>query len=216
MEKQSCSAESVHGGTVRTVRVGRGGVHDVPVFSETCRLSIDPGLSGTGLAWWSEQHWGDVVPPIHAENLYCSVGATDSTSGSLAGTTSSVWQARARSLSEKLQTRIREYAPAAVYCEFPEFMDSASGVMVATKGDLQKLTFVVGNFAQVCWNAGIPFYPILVNEWKGQMSKQKVELRIRKRLPDLVDQPYKAVSHSIDAIGIGLFAKGMLHASRTR
>ena len=78
--------------------------------------------------------------------------------------------------------------------------------MTAARGDLQKLTFLVGNYAALTWRYGIAFYPWLVNDWKGQMSKIAVEKAIKRRLHDI--EILGVDSHMWDAIGIGLHAQG--------
>lgn len=100
----------------------------------------------------------------------------------------------------ELRERVR-----VVYCEMPILFEGEFGHAVVAKGDLQKLTALVGAFLGVCSIHGIRFKPILVNEWKGQMPKPVVNRRIRAIL-GVDTKAYKR--DEWDAVGVGLFAKG--------
>lgn len=159
------------------------------------RYSLDPGISGTGVAIWKDSEWKDrAALPVLTENLYPSARCTD-------------WTERAETIGRKLLELFNRYPPLFVYCEFPEFQDSAKGYAVATKGDLQKLTFIVGFFAAMAWEKRAAFVPYKVSVWKGQLPKPVVISRIIERIPGISEM--KVSSHSFDAIGVGLYAKGI-------
>jgi Holliday junction resolvasome RuvABC endonuclease subunit len=161
------------------------------------RLAVDPGLAGTGTAIWGEKPWKDsrALLPWSIGNLY---------SKSKGG-----FEIRSKSLVDQLIDLMQQFEVTHVYCEMPEFFQSAAGVMVASAGDLQKLTFVVGCYASAAWNHGARFIPITPTEWKGQVPKDAVIRKIEHILPRI--HTIDPQSHSWDAIGIGLYAQGKYH-----
>lgn len=176
--------------------------------SKHYRVSCDPGITGTGLALWHSKTWEQPVAPIETLNLYpkrlTGAGSDFFPIGSRAPETR--WLPKAHSVSSQVHEYLESFKPTHFYCEQPEFFANETGQMVATTGDLIKLVFVVGCFARSCWELGIEFVPIPVKKWKGQLSKEIVERRIRKDIPGVETMEIK--SHSWDAVGIGLFAKG--------
>ena len=63
--------------------------------------------------------------------------------------------------------------------EYPAFFNSAGGTMVAKKGDLLKLTFLVGIiYTYVRRHQGIKVLLVPVNEWKGQLPKEIVMMSV--------------------------------------
>lgn len=95
-----------------------------------------------------------------------------------------------------------------VVCELPEyFATSVKGHAVASKQGLVKLTCIVGAIMGVCQFRRISVRVVPVREWKGQMKKETVKLRILRRLPGLDDHP-DFHHDAIDAVGIGGFHMG--------
>ena len=78
--------------------------------------------------------------------------------------------------------------------------------MVAKRGDLVTLSFFIGFLAGRL--APVPFIPIEVNRWKGQLSKKNVEQRIKNKLGEQVCDTLGIKTHAWDAVGIGLYCKG--------
>lgn len=156
-------------------------------------MVIDPGVGGTGIATWEHDKWKDSEchNPLYA---HCSYGDSPS------------WLSKAASIATHVRNIVANEDIVSIHCEFPQFFDSSGGHMVAARGDLQKLTFIVGVFSEIAWSHRIPFYPHEVGEWKGQMSKKAVIQSIKRRLP-LIDD-INPESHAWDAIGIGLHAQG--------
>ena len=81
--------------------------------------------------------------------------------------------------------------------------------MVAARGDLVKLSIFVG---MLCYRARLLVGPenvffVPVNQWKGQLSKELVELRIKKFYASR-NFHAKFTSHEWDAVGIGLHVLG--------
>lgn len=156
------------------------------------RLSIDPGLGGTGWALWKERDWAEARPPARCGVL--TPAAKD-------------WLEASADLAAQLTGFLAQYQVTVLYCEQPAFFDSPTGQAAAKRGDLLKLTFVTGRFAEVARTAGVDFVPVPVNLWKGQMPKEAVIRRILNRLG--VRELTQAHSHAWDAIGIGMYAKGV-------
>lgn len=146
-------------------------------------VAVDPGLRGTG---WAAFRGGKLVA---AGVLFCNSPAP--------------FQERAFVLARAVRDRSALYYSSRVVCEYPKFFGSAGGHMVAASGDLLKLTFLVGAIGGAC--IPLPFIPIGVNDWKGQLPKEVVEERINRRygIPKMRDLGVK--SHAYDAVGIGLY-----------
>lgn len=161
-------------------------------------LSVDPGVSGTGVALWRGKTWKKTVcNPVWAENLYPREKGD--------------YVHKTNLLLARLETLISETTVTDLWCEMPQFFDDAGGHMAAKKGDLAKLTFFVGAIAGLCYKRGIRFHPVEPSEWKGQTSKEMVIRKINTVLPQIHE--LKPKSHSYDAIGIGLWAQGFYKRS---
>ena len=155
-------------------------------------ISVDPGVKGTGIAMWEHPVLEGDMP----KDVFNIMPSGPNTS----------WLGVAHQMVQDLVKIFEEFKIVRVDCEFPQFFDSAGGHATAARGDLQKLTFLVGNYAAVAWNYKVAFYPWLVNDWKGQMPKIAVEKAIKRRLKGIEDLGVE--SHMWDAIGIGLHAHG--------
>lgn len=172
------------------------------------RLSIDPGISGMGIACWDELSWGKRIPPVWVRNIYPKRYRKYPES----------WETRISVIMFQLDEIFNENYPINhVYMEFPEKENSVRGnaaivskVRDGTKepGDIFKLMYLCGAIGELCRIYDVLITLYLPSEWKGQLSKSIVEDRIKLRIPSVVElQP---VSHSWDAIGIGLNAKGFM------
>lgn len=153
-------------------------------------LAVDPGISGTGVAWWRANA---LVPSetfvFNAPKKYA-------------------WWIRAALLAEMVMDVVDRYKIPVVVCECPQFFGGAGGEMVAARGDLVKLSIAVGAMvgqAQKMVHA-VDFWPVEVNTWKGQLKKEIVNKRILRTLgASFCDGLH---SHDWDAVGIGLWARG--------
>jgi len=94
-----------------------------------------------------------------------------------------------------------------VYCEIPAYHGTPSRSMGWIKGDLQKLTYLVGAIGHEIISHGYGFHTCTTMNWKGQLSKKLVTDRIRKRISD-VDSRFHPKADMWDAIGIGMWALG--------
>jgi hypothetical protein len=161
-------------------------------------LSIDPGLSGTGWAYWRKDQEHDSDAPYEAGVLMVPNNKRLED-----------FVTRSKHLADKLYNiadrlyDIRDSGSDIVICEFPNYQDSGSRSMGWRSGDLQRLTFLTGVIAQRFDDC--EFVPVEPFKWKGQLPKHVVEDRIRKRLGGKTCRTLGVKSHAWDAIGIGLW-----------
>lgn len=165
-------------------------------------LTVDPGVSGTGLALWKEENWGKLDYPINCSNLY-PIKTKNWTYTALGLANGFIYALGLK--EEKFFGKIIK-----VIIEQPKFFaDSAEGSMHAKSDNLGKLYMLVGMLAYAADKFGAEVELIRVDAWKGQLSKQAVISRIEKRLPEIKER-LNPKSHSWDAIGIALAAQGFL------
>lgn len=144
------------------------------------KISIDPGLNGTGYAIWSSE-WRLISHGVL--------------------TSSEIdFQVKGYALVASLEELTQKWKCGSGCIEFPKLFQSAGGLAVANSGALVKLSWFVG---LVCGQLSFPLELVEVNDWKGQLPKNVIERRIKRILPGC-----KAKSHDWDAIGIGLFKAG--------
>lgn len=166
-------------------------------------LAIDPGLSGTGTTGWA-MFQGTRLKDC---GLISSQGY---------GKTPASWEEKCVRITRNFYTFVRqslsgEGIKVHVKIELPEVWGSSQkSYTSATRGDLGKLYVLCGMLYSVCadcWFAeSVQF--ITANEWKGQLPKAVVKLRIQKYLP-LKLKHRKLTEHEVDAIGLGLRALGV-------
>lgn len=144
-------------------------------------MTVDPGTSGSGYAIW-DSSW----------NLKCHGVVTPK-----AGT----WDSKKSIICAKLLAIASRYGVCKTWVEEPQKFGGVHGNMVAASGDLVKLSMFVGYFEGYI---GIPCERVRVLDWKGQLPKRVVEGRIKILIPGI-----QAKSHAWDAIGIGLYIKGV-------
>lgn len=152
-------------------------------------LTVDPGLNGTGWAHWRNQHLQE-VGIINAASARGSV--VD----------------RSRDIGGRVAALAVERYAVVVACEWPAFHGSVAGEMVAKRGDLVKLTFLVGVIAGMV--APKPFMPVEINRWKGQLPKTVVLDRVCDILGEGTMELLGVRSHAVDAVGIGLHLLGRI------
>ncbi len=150
------------------------------------KITIDPGVGGTGWALWNAK-WGLLKNGVIHE-AYGGQETDDLI----------IWKHRAIKVSE----RVREMCWKGVdelYIEYPSVF---GGGVAAQSGAVVKLACLVG---MICGSAGVNYFELVpVHAWKGNLPKDVVQRRIKKLLPNA-----KAESHDWDAIGIGLYKKGV-------
>lgn len=152
-------------------------------------LSIDPGVSGTGWVSWRDAR------PLRSGIVETAPGSS--------------WQVRAYRVARALAAEYTQLGPSLVVCELMEFYGTGSGSAPWATGDLQRILVMSG------WFIGLvdakPRDVVLVrpSEWKGQLPKRVVVDRIKRILTPGVCKRVGFVSHSWDAAGIGLWARGL-------
>lgn len=154
-------------------------------------LCIDPGIGGTGLAYFQK---GD--EPTYTETLKSQ---------------SKTWTTVALNITYSLRGVIGgdcpDITPLYVVIEWPSLWSgSAKSYSAGIKGDLFKLTSLIGMLIHECgayhYSDGLILLPVA--DWKGQLSKKAVDARIKRVLGK------KYPNHVSDAVGMGLFLKGLL------
>lgn len=145
-------------------------------------MSIDPGLQGTGWALWHER--------------------TAIAAGIVRARVQGTVPLRAWDIALQIQSLTVTHSASFTACEWPRLMSEVT----ARRGDLVKLTFVVGVLCGA--TAPLPFLQVEVAAWKGQLSKAITEKRIRRFLGDDTCEKLKLKSHMWDAVGIGLYLIG--------
>ena len=154
--------------------------------------SIDPGLGGTGWAFWEDgrlMHVGIVHDRAKDDTL----------------------AARCEGIVRQLDTQMPviddKFVNIVMVIEMPQHMASAKGI-AAQAGSVYKLAFLVGYIA----NAFNDFEVIVTTpmEWKGQLPKDVVQQRVIRRLGVRTCVKHNIRSHAWDAVGLGLWANGRL------
>ena len=167
-------------------------------------VTIDPGLTGTGVAIWDALLWDMVqVPPFKTFNIYPSHPDR-------------YWTDKFRHITQELEGYILTSSNVPgllevkhVVCEFPDYwVGDAKGQAAMERGDILKLAALVGGFLSMANALGVAV-PTVVSprEWKGQLGKEAVEARIVRHFGE--DACRKYTSHTWDAVGIGMWAKGI-------
>jgi len=154
-------------------------------------LAIDPGLQ-MGYAYFPEgkkypTRAGLIKPEARGEDFFVQLHSTIAQFASL----------------------LMKFSPRDTAVEWPSYFGSLGGRAAAGSGSLVKLAFGIGKLAQISEAYGSNFVPVPVNKWKGQLSKKIVEKRIRKILPAARLKKLKPEKDVWDAIGIGLFMRGL-------
>lgn len=146
-------------------------------------ITVDPGITGTGWATWNAK-W-----KLLSNGVITAPGKYS-------------FEEKTTHIANKLYAVRCKYSTLKLFIEYPAVFGGASGQMVAMRGDIVKLAWFVG---YVCAHIDIPVFELVpVIKWKGQLPKSVVIHRIKKLLPGV-----NAKSHDWDAIGIGLYKKGV-------
>jgi hypothetical protein len=170
-------------------------------------LSIDPGLSGTGIALWK----GSKLQGT--DNLHFHGFAE--------------WNFNATVMVQRLKELYLFHYDIYFICyELPAFMQRAQ--MQNAKQDIVKLTMFAGmihglstEYVKVPTNLMMnglydAICPVRILDWKGQVEKKLMNertIKACKRNPERIamTKPLESIktTHEIDAIGIGLYMLGM-------
>jgi len=161
---------------------------------------IDPGLEGTGWAYWARLFTkGHPTPPPFS-------------AGTITSRIKTSWEAKASDICAQLAGVLAALPLSVVVIEMSELRGDSTSYASAKSGSLFKLTYLIGAMSQVC-QAKIHCTPILVKsaEWKGQLPKDLVVKRFLKAFPSFEKARGKKIrNHEGDALGMGLAAMGRL------
>jgi len=153
-------------------------------------LTVDVG-DHTGWAFWDGQQdpkdWGMLVLDKHIDGMENQLGNM---------------QIQFKYLLEELKPRL-------CILEGVEFWaGNLRSVTAAKRGNLSKLSYLVGMYGASCFERGISIRIIPAREWKGQLKDPMVLSRVQ----DLTGiQLKKSEQHIADAIGMGLSLQGMFY-----
>jgi hypothetical protein len=165
-------------------------------------IAIDPGIDGTGIACFDDMD-------IRRYGLYFAEVWTRPAHLD--------WQSVAASLAWKLDNLVSTYGMhCGVVCEWPRYFTGAVGQAATAKGDIHKLSYLIGQFGLVCKMHYINMQLVPVNDWKGQLPKATIERRILRVIGAEHCKSLGLKDHAFDAVGIGMYAKGHRFDSSAR
>jgi hypothetical protein len=160
-----------------------------------CLLAIDPGLQGTGLAFWestqdTEPTWTDVISFRGKED----------------------WIFRAEMLAREIKSRLQNETTTGkmlgrltMVCELMEMHQSARAQMMWKSGDFQRTLVYIGMIVAHTSKYVDEVVLTKPSEWKGQLPKPVVERRLRRLIGEAACDQLQIKSHAWDAVGIGLW-----------
>ena len=160
-------------------------------------MTIDPGVTGTGIAIWNSY-----------KGIPCNKIPIFTNSIIIRGKES--WRKKIEDYTQVICSYMNLYSPCNhIYIEEPIFMESAKGLASARSDSLEKLiscaSYFAGYFSAV--NRKVEFVRII--DWKGTMPKDVTERRIRKVIEN--DNICEGIhNHAWDAVGIGLYLQKLL------
>lgn len=160
-------------------------------------LAVDPGLQGTGLAFWSSTRtpapeWTEVVSDRKGDWLDRS-------------------DRIARHVAERLRTETttgRMLGDVRLVCELMEMHGGARAQMMWKSGDLQRTLIFTGMLIARTSRYVDKVTLVGPGTWKGQLPKSVVEHRLKRYLGGPIWRTLGIRSHAWDAVGIGLWALG--------
>jgi len=158
-------------------------------------VSVDPGVNALGWALW---RWD----PPHRKNL-----ATPDECGivNAPARLRMTPHQRVDYLADTLCERLDGMRPNMVVVEWAEFRaGDAVGHSAAARDDLGMLCFAAGVLCR--W--GLESHLAPVSKWKGSLPKRVVHERVVRAVGVEARNGERFNSHAVDAVGIGLWAKG--------
>lgn len=181
----------------------------------TAVLAVDPGVAGTGWALWRSVKKGQQAPNHPDEvGVLTPRGGTFVEKSNAIADELHVITGRARWLCAVHRVYFcgcGKQPHVLVACEFPEFQAAAHRMMGWKRGDLQKLTYLVGAVGYMAYGMTVSavLEPVPVSQWKGQLPKAVVTDRIREALGSAACGQLAIKTHAWDAVGIGLWRLGV-------
>jgi len=163
-------------------------------------LFVDPGIKGTGWAWFPRMSTLPAGPVARAQQH-----------GVFWPPKTLQWEGKVDAVCSWMAGVCSALGPRVAILEFPGLWGgSALSQMAAAGGDLFKLAYLVGGLAEVCRQHGT-CHPALISPaaWKGQLPKEVVMERVLRAWPYLAEGGGLR-DHETDALGMGLAAQGGL------
>lgn len=160
-------------------------------------LYVDPGVR-TGYAFFRDKN--DLSPiygTIDIEKIYRDIGKKIHTQ---------TRESKLYYLTAAFANLLSSLNPSFCTIEGVEAYKSETGKISVSSGDAFFLAYIVGGYASIAMKRGIQTSIMLAREWKGQLSKDAVENRIKRVNPSLSF----ASSHECDAVGMGFSKAGVL------
>ena len=172
-------------------------------------MCIDPGLGGTGWAFFPKFHSTEATQKLQMSNYI--PGAVPPTKwGVIRGDRKTSWQAQVEDIHVQYTSIVYQCVQSVcgiphIIIEFPSFWTGSGKSYAAVTGEessLGKLYYLIGALS----TAGPKAIPRLVSpeEWKGQLPKDVVIKRIKRYFP----AGTVIKDHEADAIGMGLSLQG--------
>lgn len=176
---------------------------ELHLSTEPTLLAIDPGVS-LGWAFWPKgrkypTQCGVIKPQVNLLKMKLLLTSDKDVD----------FFKKMHSTIHQLGNLVMRLEPKCVACEWPQSFTSVGGRAASGTGSIIKLAFGVGQIALMADACRAKFIPVSVPQWKGNLSKQIVIKRIEKRLTPARLEYLEPDSHAFDAIGIGLFYKGL-------
>ena len=164
---------------------------------------VDPGFGGTGWAYFPRVATRRRQKPLPPEAM--NVLHYDSAIKSLKDDAD--WVLAMRHLHSQFLCKLDDYLPAVVHIEFASLWQSAKSHASANRGDLFKLTALIGAYAAACMQVGCEIRFVRVAAWKGQLPKRVVRARIDRAWGNFAGRTGLR-DHETDAVGMGLAFQG--------
>ena len=168
-----------------------------PKVDEWNVMFVDPGLGGTGWAYWDHLvRQPEVLPTATRPDAV----------GVIKASRAATWLGRAQKIADGFTYDMDPYHPEIIVFEFQQlWTDSSTSMAAGARGDLFKLSFLTGMLAAISQEvAEAEIVLVTPSQWKGQLSKVAVRRRIKRAL----GKRYK--DHIEDAVGMGLKVQGAL------
>lgn len=167
-------------------------------------MFIDPGVRNMGYAFWPELH--RLVRPNKRRLIL------PSNSGLVTAPRNIPWMnAVLEHQVPWLTSMIRMHDITTLVVEFTEVWATSEVSMAsATKGDLQKLTFMIGAMVHsFTINTGLIPTLISPRDWKGTMPKDVMKRRLRIAV-NAAGAHKQYSEHEADAVAMGVSVQGLL------
>ena len=157
-------------------------------------ICVDPGIVGTGYAVFNQLD----LTPTHFGVLVAKGNGAE-------------WMERVRGIATQFSQILKRHKPGQVILEFQELYPGATSMTSGFRGDLFKLSLATGAMCCVSWEY-TGQTPILKRprEWKGQLPKDIVELRVKKHYEKAGLAFPHIPNHAMDAVGMGFAQRGLL------